>query len=101
MRLHRLLGGRRLSWLHYAVAIGSFGDPNFPAPTIAVWEESRHPWVSLLPDTPPKRMAKQGVIIRPLSTVGVMTESRIAGLLARQPDGLAVVYTHTGPDDPK
>jgi hypothetical protein len=43
-----------------AVAIGSFADPNFPAPTIAVWEESRHPWVSLPPDTPSKRMPKQG-----------------------------------------
>jgi hypothetical protein len=43
---------------HVTVAIGNFADPNFPAPTIAVWEESRHPWVSL--DTPPKRVAKQG-----------------------------------------
>jgi hypothetical protein len=42
------------------VAIGNFADPNFPTPTIAVWEESRHPWVSLPPDTPPKRLAKQG-----------------------------------------
>jgi hypothetical protein len=42
------------------VAIGNFADPNFPAPTVAVWEESRHPWVSLPPDTPPKRMTKQG-----------------------------------------
>jgi hypothetical protein len=25
-----------------------------------VWEESRHPWVSLPSDIPPKRMAKQG-----------------------------------------
>jgi hypothetical protein len=41
-------------------AIGNFADPNFPAPTIGVWEESRHPWVSLPPDTPPKRVAKQG-----------------------------------------
>ena len=41
-------------------AIGNFADPNFPAPTIAVWEETRHPWVSLPPDTPPKRLAKQG-----------------------------------------
>ena len=45
---------------YLAVAIGSFAVPNFPAPTIAVWEESRHPWVSLPPDTPPKRVAKQG-----------------------------------------
>src|SRR5262249_7842678 len=43
-----------------AVAIGNFADPNFPAPTIAVWEESRHPWVSWPPDTPPKRVAKHG-----------------------------------------
>jgi hypothetical protein len=45
---------------YVAVAIGNFADPNFPAPTIAVWEESRHPWVSLPPGTPPKRVAKQG-----------------------------------------
>ena len=43
-----------------AVAIGNFADPDFPAPTIAVWEESRHPWVSLPPDTPPKRVVRQG-----------------------------------------
>jgi hypothetical protein len=43
-----------------AVAIGNFADPNFPAPTIAVWEEMRHPWVSLSPDTPSKRTPKQG-----------------------------------------
>ena len=42
------------------VAIGNFADPNFPAPTIAVWEQSRHPWVSLPPDTRPKRATKQG-----------------------------------------
>src|SRR5262249_32690239 len=36
---------------YVAVAIGNFADPNFPAPTIAVWEESRHPWVFLSTDT--------------------------------------------------
>jgi hypothetical protein len=41
-------------------AIGNFADSNFPPPIIAVWEESRHPWVSLPPDTPPKRVANQG-----------------------------------------
>ena len=40
-------------------AIGNFADPNFPPP-ITMWEESRHPWFSLPPDTPPKRVAKQG-----------------------------------------
>jgi hypothetical protein len=42
-----------------AVAIGTFADPTFPAPTIAVWEECRHPWVTLPPDPATKRMAKQ------------------------------------------
>jgi hypothetical protein len=41
------------------VAIGNFADPSFPPPTIAVWEQSRHPWVSLPSDTPPKRAMKQ------------------------------------------
>jgi hypothetical protein len=41
-----------------AVAIGNFADPNFPAPIVSVWEETRHPWLSLSPDT--KRMAQQG-----------------------------------------
>lgn len=42
------------------VAIGNFADPNFPPPSIAVWEESRHPWVSLSPDVPSKRVPRQG-----------------------------------------
>jgi hypothetical protein len=45
---------------HVTVAIGNFADPNFPAPNVSVWEESGHPWVALPPDTPPKRVAKQG-----------------------------------------
>jgi hypothetical protein len=45
---------------YVVVAIGNFADPKFPPPNIAVWEESRHPWVSLPPDTPPKRKPKQG-----------------------------------------
>ena len=55
---------------YVAVAIGNFADPNFPAPSIAVWEETRHPWVSL-----PGRHAaqtrgeagvtKQGAVFRP------------------------------------
>jgi hypothetical protein len=41
-----------------AIAIGNFADPNFPVPTISVWEETRHLWGSLPLDT--KRTAKQG-----------------------------------------
>jgi hypothetical protein len=30
-----------------AVPIGAFADPSFPAPTIAVYESRRHPWLAL------------------------------------------------------
>ena len=43
-----------------AVAIGTFADPNFPAPTVSVWEECRHPWVPAPADPATKRVAKQG-----------------------------------------
>jgi hypothetical protein len=26
---------------------GVFADPTFPAPTVSVWEERRHPWLAL------------------------------------------------------
>jgi hypothetical protein len=45
---------------HVAVAIGAFADPDFPAPAVAVWEETRHPWVVLPADTPLNHFAKQG-----------------------------------------
>ena len=30
-----------------AIPVGAFADPGFPAPTISVHEERRHPWVSV------------------------------------------------------
>ena len=27
------------------VALGAFADPSFPAPSVSIWEESRHSWV--------------------------------------------------------
>lgn len=45
---------------YVSVAIGNFADPSFPPPDIAVCEEARHPWLSLPPEMPPKRMAKSG-----------------------------------------
>ena len=45
---------------YVAVAIGNFADPNFLAPTIAVWEESRHSWFSLPPNTPPSAWRSRG-----------------------------------------
>ena len=29
------------------VAVGAFGDPDFPPPTLSVWELFKHDWVSL------------------------------------------------------
>ncbi|HTW36661.1 MAG TPA: GFA family protein [Rhizomicrobium sp.] len=29
------------------VAVGAFADPKFPAPNFSVYEERRHPWVTL------------------------------------------------------
>jgi hypothetical protein len=33
---------------HFAVAVGSFADPAFPAPTYSGWEAKRHHWVEPL-----------------------------------------------------
>jgi hypothetical protein len=41
------------------VAIGNFADPNFPAPTIAVWEETRHGWNRLPAGMPLQHMPRQ------------------------------------------
>lgn len=31
-----------------AVPVGAFADPTFPTPWFSVWEERRHPWVSIV-----------------------------------------------------
>lgn len=49
------ISGKSTEWMRTAES-----GNDFPAPTIAVWEQSRHPWVSLPPNTPPKRATKQG-----------------------------------------
>jgi len=33
-----------------AIPIGAFADPTFPAPTVSVYEERKHSWVSLPED---------------------------------------------------
>jgi hypothetical protein len=45
---------------YIAVAIGAFADPAFPAPTIAVWEECRHPWVPCRPTRRPSTWRSKG-----------------------------------------
>lgn len=32
---------------HYGIAVGAFADPDFPLPTLSVWEESKHAWINL------------------------------------------------------
>ena len=36
-----------------SVAVGSFADPNFPAPVRTVWTATKHPWLPL-PDSIPR-----------------------------------------------
>jgi hypothetical protein len=31
----------------YAIPVGAFADPGFPAPERSVWEERRHAWVTM------------------------------------------------------
>lgn len=33
-----------------AVASGLFGDPDYPAPTVSVWERTRHRWIDRIAD---------------------------------------------------
>jgi hypothetical protein len=33
-----------------AIPVGAFADPNFPPPTVSVYEERRYPWVALIGD---------------------------------------------------
>ena len=32
---------------YYGITVGSFADPEFPAPTFSLWEESMHDWLGL------------------------------------------------------
>jgi hypothetical protein len=43
-----------------AIAIGTFADPEFPPPTVSVWEECRHPWMPSPSDPEIKLVVKQG-----------------------------------------
>lgn len=33
-----------------AIPVGAFADPRFPGPSISIYEERMHPWVSMPPD---------------------------------------------------
>lgn len=41
-----------------AIAIGTFADPDFPAPTLSIWETVRHAWVD--PASAPSLTHKDG-----------------------------------------
>jgi len=32
---------------HYGIAVGAFADPDFPPPTLSVWEQTKHAWINL------------------------------------------------------
>jgi hypothetical protein len=42
-----------------AVAVGAFADPDFPPPTISVWEKRRHAWAELSDKIPLKKLPAQ------------------------------------------
>jgi hypothetical protein len=33
-----------------AIPVGALAEPNFPEPTVSVWESRRHAWVTLPED---------------------------------------------------
>jgi len=33
-----------------AIPVGAFADPRFPGPTVSVYEERMHSWISMPPD---------------------------------------------------
>ena len=70
---------------YVAVAIGSFADPNFPAPTIGVWEESRHPWVSLVLTRRPSASRSRGEITS--GGRSIIATARIPPAERRRPAG--------------
>jgi len=37
---------------HIGIAVGSFADPAFTAPSRSVWTQHKHEWVTLPPDIP-------------------------------------------------
>ncbi|UZW57801.1 GFA family protein [Sphingobium sp. JS3065] len=41
-----------------AIAQGMFGDPAYPPPTIAVWEDYQHPWTARIADLAIDRFPK-------------------------------------------
>ena len=41
-----------------AVAQGMFADPDYPAPTVEVWTQSRHTWTDRIADLPHPRFAQ-------------------------------------------
>ena len=41
-----------------AVANGLFADPAYPAPTVCVWEESKHSWTDDIANQPMERWPK-------------------------------------------
>jgi hypothetical protein len=32
---------------HYGIAVGAFAAPDFPPPTLSVWEQIKHSWINL------------------------------------------------------
>jgi hypothetical protein len=52
MILNRPAHPRRCHWHldlrpdQYGIAVGAFADPDFPPPTLSVWEQTKHSWIN-------------------------------------------------------
>ena len=45
-----------------AVAVGCFGDPDFPSPQLYVWSPTKHPWVRFPPSSIPFKRQPSDII---------------------------------------
>src|SRR5262245_58697003 len=76
------------------VAVGSFADPSFPAPTEAGYQSRRHPWLGRLPDDVPRYAPELWWPIQPLYQSGEYAEAADRGraLLEAHPEFPDLAY---------
>lgn len=57
-----------------AIPVGAFAEPGFPAPTVSVWEEDKHPWV-----IPARGHGTPGVVSDMARNQGALERTPLAG----------------------
>jgi hypothetical protein len=74
-----------------AVTLGAFADPEFPAPTVSVYESRRHPWVELAATVERDDVWEQ---VRPLYDAGEYDQASDRGraLVEAHPEYAVLTY---------